>query len=170
MDARGPLRRGDVVRFEHPCTPGAKLVERVVALAGDSVEIRCSLLYIDGAAVANELLADGAQCAGCSRYRERLGEATYDILDAPDRPERDGEESSRDFPKVERETVALPGCGSEAIGTIEVIGSARRCDSQARFVVPEGTVFVLGDDRASASDSRLFGPVAETAILGVAAR
>ena len=34
------------------------------------------------------------------------------------------------------------------------------------IVVPEGTVYVLGDNRPNSSDSRLFGPVDEDAIIG----
>lgn len=32
--------------------------------------------------------------------------------------------------------------------------------------VPEGTVFVMGDNRASSEDSRIFGPIAEDKIVG----
>ena len=43
-------------------------------------------------------------------------------------------------------------------------------DEPARWVVPAGEVFVLGDHRAASADSRAFGPIAITAVLGVAVR
>jgi signal peptidase I len=43
---RGP-RRGDVIAFDSP-QDGALVVKRVVALAGDTVEIRDAVLVVDG--------------------------------------------------------------------------------------------------------------------------
>lgn len=40
-------------------------------------------------------------------------------------------------------------------------------DQPAR-VIPEGSVFLMGDNRAQSSDSRVFGPVAESEIVGEA--
>jgi signal peptidase I len=47
------------------------------------------------------------------------------------------------------------------------IGSVFR---NASAVVPEGTTFVLGDNRDHSTDSRAFGPVPEAAVRGVATR
>jgi len=43
-------------------------------------------------------------------------------------------------------------------------------DEPARLVVPEGQVFVMGDHRAASADSRAFGPIAVSTVLGVAVR
>lgn len=41
-------RRGDVVVFEHPKKPGMMVVKRIMALPGERVSLRDTVLYIDG--------------------------------------------------------------------------------------------------------------------------
>jgi signal peptidase I len=40
--------------------------------------------------------------------------------------------------------------------------------TDAKYLVPSGTVFVIGDNLLNAADSRVFGPVSDKDILGVA--
>jgi signal peptidase I len=42
------LTRGDIVIFEHPREPGKRLIKRIVALPGESVEIRLGQVLIEG--------------------------------------------------------------------------------------------------------------------------
>lgn len=46
------LKRGDIVVFRYPLDPGRDLIKRVVALAGDRVEIDAKVLRLDGSSRA----------------------------------------------------------------------------------------------------------------------
>lgn len=44
----GELKRGDIVVFVSPVDPSTDLIKRVVAIPGDTVEIRNKVLYVNG--------------------------------------------------------------------------------------------------------------------------
>jgi signal peptidase I len=132
-------KRGDVVVFLNPNGgPGADdLIKRVVAVAGDTVEIR------DGRLVVNQRPVE---------RQDRPGHCTY-----WNRPERGpwSEEPCTDY--VERldghvfHTHCTPG---------------RDCGDVAPQAVPAGHVFLAGDHRDHSADSRVFGPVPVSRIKG----
>jgi signal peptidase I len=104
-------RRGEVIVFMNPCWPEKDFIKRVVGVAGDTVEVRCNLLYVNGKPVTAELVApppggDDAQgCRywdyddgshewderSCSLYREQLGGTTFQTLHGPERPGDDAD-------------------------------------------------------------------------------
>jgi signal peptidase I len=43
-----PIRRGDIVVFKYPEDPERDFIKRVVALPGETIEVRNKLVYIDG--------------------------------------------------------------------------------------------------------------------------
>lgn len=116
FDVRGP-KRGEVVVFMNPCTPERDFIKRAVAIAGDTVEVRCSVLYVNGQAVpATHVDApceywdqdEGTgvwskntdQGGACSHYRERLGGHEYSTYASVDRPEGTPHPDARDFPEL----------------------------------------------------------------------
>jgi signal peptidase I len=116
FDVRGP-RRGEVVVFMNPCTPERDFIKRAVAVAGDTVEVRCSVLYVNGAAVPSTHVSE--PCVywdqdegtgrwskntdsgnGCSHYIEKLGGQSYDAYHSEDRPAGTSHADPHDFPMV----------------------------------------------------------------------
>lgn len=136
---RPAVLRGAVVEIAAP--PGSRsadpLLKRVVAVAGDSVEIRDGALWVNDAPVARTV--DAADC----RYATRM----------PDRGWQ--EERCLDFVETldgrAYHTHCTPGLP---------------CGDVPREVVPVGRIWVAGDRRDHSADSRVFGPVAEGSILG----
>ncbi|MBL8627180.1 MAG: signal peptidase I [Myxococcales bacterium] len=99
--------RGEVIVFKQPCR-GDDFIKRVVAVAGDKVEVRCNLLYVNGALVP-ETLAEpavrywdrdssdamvphkGENNAGwhledMSHFRTKVGDYGFSVYHRPDRP------------------------------------------------------------------------------------
>ena len=99
VQVRPIYRKGDVIAFKDPQT-GEKRVRRVIAVAGQTIQIRAGIVQIDG--------------------------------------------SSLDEPYT----------------------SAPAKQDFGPLTVPGGTVFVLGDNRNNSVDSRSFGPVPTTSVLG----
>lgn len=118
-----PPARGDIIVFQQPCQPEVDYIKRVIAVANDTIEIRCNVVYVNGAAVPSELV-EGETCeykdryesrsewivSRCSRYRETLDGRSYEVFHEADRPARDeelrrtggrGTGDSKDFPQLE---------------------------------------------------------------------
>ena len=84
MAWRSP-ERGDVVVFTYPCDREKDYIKRVVAVAGDRVEVRCNRLFINHEAVPRELVEepcrywdfdeDGKKGFDGDDYRTRHGRA-----------------------------------------------------------------------------------------------
>lgn len=188
-----PPARGEVIVFEHPCQPRISYVKRVIAVGGDTVEVRCDRLYVNGAAVPATRVEgpctyadrgdDGWITRTCSRYRETLGGHTYDTFHAEDRParERAGDVAHDafalrgDFPSLDR---PLAGCGGFGGGVdtppsdqprgdvVDTQPGAAACAPQRHYVVPAGTLFTMGDNRGNSADSRHWGVVPRARVIG----
>lgn len=104
--------RGDIVVFKFPEEPDKDFIKRVVAVAGDRVEIRDKVLFVND---------------------ERAGYEQAMFLE----------------PRV-------------------IPASVQPRDNFGPFVLPEDTVFVMGDNRDHSYDSRFWGPVDLQSVRGKA--
>ena len=101
----GRVKHGDIVAFTSPIDPQEVLVKRVVALGGDSIEIRDNAVYLNG-----EILSEP--------YAVFKKSAFHTAVNMP------------------------------------------------RQIVPQGELFMLGDNRNNSQDSRYWGSVPESNVIG----
>lgn len=105
----GDPQRGDIVTFIDPMQPDRTLIKRVIAIGGQSVELRDGYVYVDGI--------------------------------------------KQDEPYVN----GLPSYPLEST-------SSKRITYP--YTVPEGEIWVMGDNRTNSQDSRYFGSVPVSSVTG----
>jgi signal peptidase I len=126
------VRRGDEVVFRVPSQPGLTWAKRVIALPGDTVEVKDNEVFVNGRPLPREPAPRASLGAAAPEVHGELFEETnagrrYRILVAAD------SKPLPDYPKAK---------------------------------VPDGTCFVLGDNRNNSRDSRELGFVALGDVLG----
>ncbi|MEM7387547.1 MAG: signal peptidase I [Verrucomicrobiota bacterium] len=127
--------RGDVVVLFSPEKERTRLVKRVIALPGDTVEMRRNVLYLNGEPL---------------EYTELDEDEVADLQ-----------------PDLRRRSVFAE---EDLAGRRHAVMSLPRMHTPLRnfprTLVPEGSVFVMGDNRDLSKDSRSFGFADRKSIVG----
>ena len=140
------VRRGDIIVFEYPENTALSYAQRVVGLPGDRISYYNKRLKVNDQEAPRRRIGDYVHKDRAIRtlqYLERLGDREYPIL-------------------IEAEAPA-------AIASVKAFPFDERCAYTTEGLscqVPDGRYFVLGDNRDSSSDSRIWGFVPARNILG----
>jgi len=131
-------KRGDVVVFKYPQEPSINYIKRIIAIPGDSVEIKNKVIYINNTAVANEAIDgkdyindmdDKFKGYNLKFYKNKIG-------------------SSEFVTQYDNDNIYK--------------------SDMAKMTIPAGKYFMVGDNRDFSYDSRFWGLVSFDQIRGKA--
>ena len=141
-------QRGDVMVFRYPEDPSLDYIKRVVGVPGDKVAYQNKRLYINGQPVPTKRIDDylhPERLYYSRQYAEKFAGVDYLTLNDEDAPAFISDATQ--FPQRDN-------CLYNNSGVI--------------CTVPAGHYFVLGDNRDNSRDSRFWGFVPESNIVGKA--
>ena len=144
----GSPERGDVMVFRYPVDPSVDYIKRVIGLPGDEVAYLNKRLFINGKEVPVKRDGDFFEpdrLSYFSQYIESLGQVEHKIL--VDRNSRQDLRPVWRFPYRDN-------CDFRSDGLV--------CK------VPAGVYFMMGDNRDNSLDSRFWGFVPDSHIVGKA--
>ncbi|MBS1261258.1 MAG: Signal peptidase I [Calditrichaeota bacterium] len=131
------IEQGDILVFRYPLDKRVNYIKRCVAVGGQTVEIRNKQLYVDGKLYPPPDKGRTFVVSGDTIYVPGEGKITDPYILPPD---------------LRMRQIRPPGAGNK--------------DNYGPVAVPEGHLFMMGDNRDNSADSRYWGFLDEDLVLG----
>ncbi len=149
------VHRGDIAVFAYPNDRSVRYIKRVIGLPGDQIQLKDRQVWVNGQplqaviAPATAPLAAGALAVVMEAIDGRTWQVQWPEPSAPTGPAKANPEA------------AIPAAGLPPLNRAQTLAA-----TDLKLTVPDGQVFVLGDNRQNSIDSRNFGTVPMQDILG----
>ncbi len=131
MPATGSVEIGESIVFRYPMDQEVTFIKRVVAKQGDSVRIANDTLYVNG-----------EPSIFAVAHQDRINPSIID------------EQWPDCLPYLKANYAIADLAFDEIVSNVVADGYGRPV-----YIVPEGCVFMMGDNRDHSSDSRIWGPM-----------
>ncbi|NUM33895.1 MAG: signal peptidase I [Candidatus Brocadiae bacterium] len=182
-----PLKRGDIVIFLSAEDQETFIVKRLVGLPGDKIQIKNNKIYVN-----DEMLKDHPVFEKNDYYIPRFKEVAdgweyeqtfaWDPYSKPIKVYAETKEPKLKWPSIIEQLIlffrtdyiwqdtrgkVLPPIMKFKTPYSELpTGKFIRCFGQAPYIVPKDCYFVMGDNSASSNDSRYWGFLPKSNLLG----
>ena len=140
--------RGEIIVFKHPKEMGTFLIKRVVGVPGDRIYFENGTLYIND--IAQEKIPD-------PNNKVYLALKDYDF-----KQDKAGYDSMKFYDHYIEKLQVVGGFKEHSI----LLRQGGVDDRRGPFTVPDGFLFMMGDNRHNSNDSRYWGFMPKENILG----
>lgn len=139
------IKRGDIVVFKYPSDPTTSYVKRVIGLPGETIEIKGTKVFINGKELPEQFVY----------ARQPLGDefAPLQVFGVKEAPL---EAFYKAYHGIEDPSEALLNTPGQQFGT------------NSPFQIPANSYFAMGDNRDNSLDSRYWGTIPRSHIVGKA--
>lgn len=173
----GEPKAGDVAVFRYPENPKQSYIKRVIAVSGDTVKIENGVISVNDQTYSQVLVeqkniifmeqSKDNQVLGITLdgglYHEKIGDKQHIIQQVA--TEQVGEQTQA-YLQFRDEVSQQYMQQRQVIQQPTIVAGFPTLVQTAKFTVPEGHYFVMGDNRDQSADSRVWGFVPEENLVG----